>query len=165
DLAKDLAKDLDPIELVKVKLELVKVMRARCFPQRNLELEGDARIAPADGHVSVVVVPTMMNMDNDKLDALRVALWRFLEDRRLLTVRHHVVGPVYVRVPIKATLYLEEDVPPATARARVIDALRTLFHPLTGGFDGQGWPFGRDVQVSEIYEVIDKVPGIDFVRN
>ena len=75
------------------------------------------------------------------------------------------MGPDYLRVPIKATLYLEDDVPPATARARAIAALLALFHPLTGGPDGRGWPFGRDVQVSEIYEVLDKVPGIDFVRS
>ena len=72
------AKALGPAGVVK---------RARCLPQRNIELMGNDRTAPADGHVSVVVVPDIT--DNNQLplptEALRVALWRFFEDRRLLT--------------------------------------------------------------------------------
>ena len=32
------------------------------------------------------------------------------------------------------------------------------------GPEGQGWPFGRDVHVSEMYELLDKVDGVDYVR-
>lgn len=138
--------------------------RVRCLPQRNLELTGSARTALADGHVSVVVVPNVRGNTPQPTDALRVALWRFLDARRLLTTRHHVVGPDYLQVRISATLYLEEDAPPATIRTRAVDALQAFFHPLTGGLDRQGWPFGRDVQVSEVYEVLDKVPGVNFCR-
>jgi hypothetical protein len=44
-----------------------------------------------------------------------------------------------------------------------VDELKAFFDPL-GGPASQGWPFGRHVQVSEVYEVLTKVPGVDFVR-
>lgn len=142
------------------------IQRVCCVPRHNLELAGNTRRTEADGHVSVVVVPAAATDHAlpQPTDALCMALWRFLEARRLLATRHHVVGPDYIRVQVRVTLYLEEDAPPATVRTRAVQALQAFFHPLTGGPEGQGWPFGRAVQVSEIYAVLDKVPGINFVR-
>jgi hypothetical protein len=42
----------------------------------------------------------------------------------------------------------------------VRDALDRFFHPLAGGPEGTGWPFGRDVYRSEVLQVIDEVPGV-----
>jgi hypothetical protein len=36
-------------------------------------------------------------------------------------------------------------------------------HPLTGGADGAGWPFGRAVHASELYALLDRQPGVDYV--
>jgi hypothetical protein len=41
--------------------------------------------------------------------------------------------------------------------------LNAFLDPLTGGPDGLGWPFGRDVYRSEILQVIGAVPGVDHV--
>jgi hypothetical protein len=46
-----------------------------------------------------------------------------------------------------------------------VQAVRNFFHPITGGPDGKGWPFGRDVYVSEMYELLDKVEGVNYVEN
>ena len=140
------------------------VKRVRCVPERNLELTGPLRTIDAPGHVSVVVVPDTQTEDQwpQPTEALRMALWRFLDERRLLTTRHHVVGPDYVRVRVTATLYVKDDI--IDVRRGAVDALRSRFHPLTGGPDGKGWPFGRDVYLSEVYDVLDRAPGVDFVR-
>jgi hypothetical protein len=37
------------------------------------------------------------------------------------------------------------------------------FHPLRGGQDGRGWPFGRSLYVSELYELLDQLPSVDYV--
>jgi hypothetical protein len=42
--------------------------------------------------------------------------------------------------------------------------LQQFFHPLQGGPEGKGWPFGRNVYVSEIYELLDTQPGVDYVK-
>jgi hypothetical protein len=142
------------------------IARVYCLPHRNLELVDSARDAEAPAHVSVVIVPAVMtdNMVPQPADALRLALWRFLDERRLLTTRLHVVGPDYIRVRVGATLYLEDGVKPEEIRRAVAGALSAFFHPVTGGADGGGWPFGRDVHLSEVYQLLDLTPGVDFVR-
>lgn len=37
-------------------------------------------------------------------------------------------------------------------------------HPLTGGPEGQGWPFGRDVFLSDVAAVLEAVSGVDYVQ-
>lgn len=96
--------------------------------------------------------------------ALRSALWKYLEKRQLLTTRHHVVGPDYVSVGLTAKLFLQDDARAEEVPGRAVKIVRDFFHPLTGGPDGTGWPFGRNVHVSEGYELLDKVPGVDYVE-
>ena len=43
------------------------------------------------------------------------------------------------------------------------DAIANFLHPLHGGYDGTGWPFGRDVSVGDIYSVLQQVPGLMYV--
>ncbi|KFA94824.1 LamG-like jellyroll fold domain-containing protein [Archangium violaceum] len=90
-------------------------------------------------------------------------LHAFLDQRRLLTTKHHVLGPVFVRVNLKAQLYLNSDALPQTITADAARALQRYLHPLTGGRDGKGWPFGRDLYVSEVYELLSGVAGVAFV--
>ena len=142
------------------------IKRVYCLPQRNLELLSAARAAVAPGHVSLLIVPPSTDGTTfpQPTDALRRALWRFLDPRRLLTTRLHVVGPDHLRVHVSATLYLEDSVKPGVVRQAASDAVSAFFHPVTGGPDGNGWPFGRDVHVSEVYRLLDLTPGVDFVR-
>jgi hypothetical protein len=46
----------------------------------------------------------------------------------------------------------------------VILALGRFLHPLTG-LDGNGWAFGRLPAKSDLYPVIENVPGVDHVRS
>lgn len=50
-----------------------------------------------------------------------------------------------------------------TAQISAVRALKRFFDPLAGGEDRNGWPFGRNVFVSEIYQLLDTLPGIDYV--
>jgi hypothetical protein len=59
-------------------------------------------------------------------------------------------------------LYLEQDATADTVRAVAVAALRAYFDPLTGGGQGKGWPFGRGVYLSEIHQILDDIPGVDF---
>jgi hypothetical protein len=44
-----------------------------------------------------------------------------------------------------------------------VAVLTKFFDPISGGEDGQGWPLGRDVHVSEVYRLLDGLPGVDYV--
>jgi hypothetical protein len=54
-------------------------------------------------------------------------------------------------------------VPEIVLRDRIRAALEAFLDPWTGGPDGDGWPFGRDVYVSELYQLLEATPGIDYV--
>lgn len=136
------------------------VHRVLCLPQRNLDGEGEERTRSAPGHVSLVVVPAGAAPQPSL--GLRDGLWRFLDERRLLTVRHHVVGPDYLKVTLRGSLYLDQDAVAGTVAAAAVATLRAHFDPLTGGGQGEGWPFGRGVYLSEIHQILDDIPGVDF---
>jgi len=134
------------------------------------------------GRVSVLVLPAGGDDAADgsarapRVDeATRRALWGFLEERRLIATRVHVVAPVYVPVRVEAVVVRRADVPdpappgtwgpvpPADVRRDVLDALAAWLHPLRGGPGGRGWPFGGDVHRSDLYAVLERVPGVDHV--
>jgi hypothetical protein len=143
-----------------------RVKRARCIPQRNLAITDPALrqiISPA--HVSLIVVTDHPSTRPGLSPEIRDELWTYLDERRLLTTRHHVVEPDYVRVTLTGVrLFLYEDALEEKVRREAVAAVRGFFHPLTGGPEGQGWPFGRDVYVSEVYELLDKVEGVNFLE-
>jgi hypothetical protein len=75
-----------------------------------------------------------------------------------------VVGPQYTPVAVQASVQACAGVDTADLQTRIVAALQRFFHPLLGGQDGAGWPFGRDVYRSEVLQVIDETPGVDYVR-
>ncbi len=93
----------------------------------------------------------------------RQAIWNDLDDRRELTVRHHVVGPFYAPVSTDILLARRADSLDDAVRATVVQMIGDFLHPLHGGPDGTGWPFGRDVYLSELYALLETVPGVDYV--
>jgi hypothetical protein len=42
-------------------------------------------------------------------------------------------------------------------------AVLQFLHPLTGGAAGRGWAFGRRPHLSDLYAVLEKVAGVDYV--
>ena len=54
---------------------------------------------------------------------------------------------------------------PTRLQASATRALYDYFNPITGGPDGGGWPFGRPVQVGEVYAVLQAVPGTALVED
>ncbi len=149
-----------------------KLRRVKCVPRRDLETTDAAvRSVPAPAHVSLVVVPETASSveypvpDKTLLDALA----SYFEARRTLTTRLHIVGPSYIEISVSANLAVHEDAllngGANDARVQARNALTAFFHPLTGGPDGMGWPFGRDVYVSEIYAVLEKVAAMNYVED
>jgi hypothetical protein len=140
-----------------------QIRRAHCIPQRNLEA-GDPT-AEAPGHVSLVVVPQNPRESPEPLEELCQELWNFLDERRLLTMRHHVAGPGYVDLKIAAYLKLRADARPEDALRQAVRALHSFFGRADGAEAQADWPFGRNVYVSEIYAVLNQLSLVDYVQN
>ena len=113
------------------------------------------------GHVSVIILPRS-DKESDLLELIAI-VENYLTPKLLLTTQLHVVGPRFVTVEIKAEVVPLPDEREPALQQRVIDAVKKFFDPRTGGEDGQGWPFGRNVFVSEIYSLLDQLPGVDYV--
>lgn len=133
--------------------------RVHCLPGLDLRTP---RPTPAPDHVAVVVLP---DTDLPASDALLAALRRFLDARRLLTVHVHVYRPVFVALAVEADLYAADDADATTLADRATKDLAALFDARTGGPDGDGWPLGRPVHVSEVLARLDAVAGVDFVES
>jgi hypothetical protein len=134
--------------------------RVKVLPQRNLESSDKEANAPS--HISLVVVPANQGITLEQMTELKT----WLTDRTLLTTRLHIVLPNYVKVNIKADLYPEDGANIETIRQNATTQIKAFFAPLKSGtyWDGKGWPFGRNVRISEVYAVLDKVSGVDYVK-
>jgi hypothetical protein len=142
-----------------------KLARAHCLPGYNLNIKVEDRQRP--GHISVVVVPVPDTKERHPRPGqeLLASIRRGLEDYRLVTTRLHVVGPQYVPVYIDGTLALLQNAPEGDTVDRVRAALEDFLKVLPGKdeVESESWPFGGDVYLSELYEVIERLPGIDYV--
>lgn len=138
-----------------------RVARAKCIFQRNLENpDPAAQITEAPGHVSVVIVPARRSHPSTGL--LR-RVKHGLEPARLLTTRVHAVRPRFVTLSVRVTLVPRHGIDPESLRDETFRRIEMFFDPLEGGFDGKGWPFGKSIYVSELYQLLDQVPGVDYV--
>ena len=72
-------------------------------------------------------------------------------------------GPFFLDVTVQTTVVPLADQLEADVKTSVANAVSAFLDPHTGGDEGTGWPFGRDVFVSELYAVIDRLPAVDFV--
>lgn len=145
--------------------QLPTVARASCVPARNLDRGTETeRTDDAPAHVSVIVLP-----DDPALlqppATLRTALWGYLDERRTLTVRHHVVGPYLAPISAEIVLATVSGAVPAAVIGRVVARLTSFLDGRVGGVEQHGWPFGRDVYISELHEQMETVEGVDFITD
>jgi hypothetical protein len=135
----------------------------------QLALFVDAGCAPP-GRPQVAPLATLVVVVPDRPDdpapvptvELTDALFRELLRHRVLATRIHAVAPVYVPVTVDITVTGktgDSHLRPAEVEA----AVRTWLSPLTGGPTGSGWPFGRDVYVSELSQLIESLGHVDHV--
>jgi hypothetical protein len=74
-----------------------------------------------------------------------------------------VMGPDYLPIGVEAVVAPVDLNAAATVLADVMSALENFLHPLSGGPDNLGWPFGRDVYLSDVAALLEAVPGVDYV--
>jgi hypothetical protein len=139
------------------------VARALCLAKRDLGASGQEEwTKPRPGYVSVLVLPAP-GTSVDEAATVRGEVHEYLEPRRLLTTRNVVAEPVWAPLSAEILVAPRPDVLPATAIEAVTAALKRFLDPWRGGTDGTGWPFGRDVHLSELYSVLESLPEVDYV--
>jgi Baseplate J-like protein len=138
-----------------------RVARAKCIAERNLDNdEATAYNAVAPGHITVVVVPSRRHPPTK---ALLRRVKHTLHAAKLLTTQVHVAPPRFVTFGIQVTVVPHEGASAEWVQSAALNRLEDFFDPLHGGLDEKGWPFGRSVYVSEVYQLLGKIPGVDYV--
>ncbi|NBD22293.1 putative baseplate assembly protein [Paenibacillus glycinis] len=136
----------------------LRVARAKAIPLQDRDGK------PAPGVVMVVVVPYGESANPVPSPGFLSTVCRHLHPHRLLTTRLRVVAPDYAKASVEADIEVQSGYDAAATKQKAIDALLHYLHPLIGGNDGTGWPFGRPIYVSEIYDVVKRSPGVDRVH-
>jgi hypothetical protein len=138
-----------------------QIARVKCVEMQDPESNNPTTgTQDAPGHIRLVVVSARRARPSK---ALLHAVRRALEPARLLTTRIDVVPPRFVTCSLRVTLVPRPNADATTIRAKAIQTLEKFFDPLEGGFDSRGWPFGRSVYVSEIYQLLAGVEGVDYI--
>jgi predicted phage baseplate assembly protein len=90
---------------------------------------------------------------------------RRLDECRVIGTRVVVEPPRYNGLTIVARIRAQSKVSPARLQEAVLDALYGYFHPISGGNQGSGWPFGRPVNLGEVYAVVQGVKGVELLQD
>jgi predicted phage baseplate assembly protein len=144
-----------------------RVARARAIQARGGL--GSSTVPP--GTVELLIVPTVpldqertlqsLQPDPELLDEVK----NYLDERRMLGTHLAVDGPAYVGVSVEATIVVERNASPERVRAEVAQKIRDYLDPLVGGPDGDGWPFGRDLYLSEMQSVVQSIQGVEYAQD
>lgn len=146
----------DDVEQVALQAS-IEVARARCLPSYRT---GEAA-------VRVLIVPNVRTpihthgIDDFALSApLFQSVAKAIEGRRPVGVAFEVGTPYYQGVSLALLIRVLPGRPSAAVQQRVTDALTRFVHPLLGGTDGTGWPFGTTLTSVAAIQVAEAVEGV-----
>jgi len=109
----------------------------------------------------IVVVPRQDGARPGPDRELTEKIFDALREARIVATRLHVVGPRYTAGEV--TVEIVRKPGGGLTVASVREAVVRFLDPLTGWFNGEGWPFGRNVFPSELYQMLEGLDGVDHV--
>ena len=132
--------------LMALRAPGAQIVRAHAVSGYHPSLPG----SPIPGVVGVFVVPPDRNEGPPTTDenALRAVSKHLSKELGPLGVEVVVAAPRYHRIRAIAGVVIDPAVDASETIRRLLNELNTYLHPLTGGEDGQGWPFGGTLQYS-----------------
>ena len=127
----------------------------------------DYDLQNSEGMVTLMVIPENdpRHPDAPVPDPLFLqTMCEYLSPRRILTTELHVRGPRYVDVWISISIEVIPGVENGPTREEVTRQITGFLSPLTGGFEGRGWPLGKAVEGAEISAAATRVAGVAQVN-
>lgn len=140
--------------------EAANIARAKALPLYHPDFPG----VKVPGVISVVVVPDSDDPAPMPSDGTLRTVCAYLNVRRLLTTEVYVIAPTYQKVEIRAQVIAEDNADLAAVKVGIENTLLTYFHPLKGGEDSQGWPFGGAMYYSRVYQRVFTVIGVQRIE-
>ena len=147
-------------------------LRASGGVARAVAVTAAERWAHAErGTVEIILVPTLPLGQEATAPALRAqqtetvrqVVSEACELRRPLGTRCTVGWASFKTVRVQARVVIHREENPEAVRERVLARLRTAISPLPSAAFPGGWPFGRALRASHIYDIILGEPGVNYV--
>ena len=121
---------------------------------------------PAPGWVSLVIVPQSSDPQPQPSFDLRQLVHKYIAARAPAALEGlAVTGPTYLLVGATVAIAVSDPSGAGPTGARVRASLSAFLHPLTGGVDGKGWPFGRSVFLSDVAALVESIEGVDYASS
>ncbi|MDY6785127.1 MAG: putative baseplate assembly protein [Cyanobacteriota bacterium] len=145
-----------PEDFERVAKQCGGVVRARCLSESDQTLPGTVRLLVVpDGDRSSLDV-CGIHPDQFRLEKIESELQGYLNDRKPLGIQVLLEIPEYVGVKVEIEAVLDrrtrsfsgltrEDI-----EAKLLSELYRFLNPITGGFEGRGWPWGRSLYEADI---------------
>jgi predicted phage baseplate assembly protein len=137
--------------------------RVHCVPATEAADAGGIRVLVVP-HVAGDALGRLRRADLDPAPEVLQRIAEALDERRLVGSRLLVAPPEYAWLTAVVSVGARPRFDPDEVRDEVLATLFRLFHPLLGGNDGTGWPFGRSVQPHEVVAALARVPGVDLAQ-
>jgi hypothetical protein len=146
------------------KLASPAVARAKCYPNRDLAVD-PAGNSLKPGVVSLIIVPC--SADPRPLPELMLLrrVRNFLHERRVPDAELVLLAPEYVRATVQAVVVAAAIHTATDIVTQCEQELDRYLHPLTGGPGGREWEFGQRPYESDLYALLESIPGLEYVQS
>lgn len=141
--------------------EVPGIARAKALPLFHPDFP-DVQVP---GVVTLIVVPDGTEPSPVPSEGTLRTVCAALDARRLLTTELYVIAPTYQPVQVSVDVLADDDADLAELQRQISATLADYFHPLTGGEDGTGWPFGGTIFYSRVYQRVFSVVGVASISS
>jgi len=136
--------------------------KVKCLPGVNDRGQAES------GWISVVIVPQSGDERPRPSIGLRGQVLDYLRARASNVAaapgRVRVTGPAYIEVTVTALIVADDFTTVPLLEREATRRIKAYLHPLTGGDDGRGWPFGTLPALSDFYALLERLPHADHVE-
>jgi len=148
-------------------LASTEVARAKCLPLINVITDDRPNVKPKirNGTVSLIIVPQSTEANSAPSMELIGRVQEFIERRQSPFAELIVTGPKYLGINVAVDVAAVSFDGAAEIKLSIARTISSYLHPLTGGMDGNGWDFGRYPHESNLYALIEALPGVDHVKS
>src|SRR5262249_53282981 len=136
-------------------MEAATIKRAKALPLFHPDFPG----VKVPGVVTVIVVPDGDGPEPTPSVGMLRTVCAYLDQRRLLPTELYVIKPSYQRVEIQAEVIVNDNADLAEVKKGAEQTIKDYFHPLKGGEEGLGWPFGGTIYYSRVNQRVFSVKG------
>lgn len=128
------------------------------------------------GTVNVIIIPQAPLSNPNPRPMPSEELLRevsdYLEERRPLTTKLQLIPPRYLPINVNATIRIwrralsdglvESD---TQVRNEILESISRFLDPMLGNVDNQGWEIGQEINISNLFEVIQPNSEIGFIES